>query len=116
MITLVALLIAILFLPAPWNVLLVVSAALVDIAETAVFIWWSRRRRGRSGVAVGAETIVGRPGVALGRLDPAVAAGQVRVDGEIWNARTAEPIDRGAAVTVTAVDGLLLDVEPARRA
>ena len=51
-------------------------------------------------MAVGAETIVGRTGVALGRLDPAAAspAGQVRVEGEIWAARSAEPIEPGAPV------------------
>ena len=66
-------------------------------------------------MAVGAETIVGRTGIALGRLDPDAASpvGQVRVEGEIWSARSAEPIDPGAPVVVSAVDGLVLDVEPA---
>ena len=68
-------------------------------------------------MAVGAETIVGRTGIALGRLDPDAASpeGQVRVEGEIWGARSAEPIEPGAAVVVSAVNGLVLDVEPDRR-
>ena len=114
MLTIIALVIAVLFLPSPWSVVLVVGAAIVDVAETGVFVWWSRRRRRRGPVAVGAETMVGRTGVALARLD-AGSGGQVRIDGEIWKARSVEPVDPGAAVTVTAVDGLLLDVLPALR-
>lgn len=116
MLTIIALVIAVLFLSSPWNVVLVVAAAVVDIAETGGFVWWSRRRRRLGPATVGTETIVGRRGTALGRLEPGTLhpVGQVRVDGEIWNARATEPIDPGAAVTVTAVDGLVLGVEPVR--
>jgi membrane protein implicated in regulation of membrane protease activity len=114
--TLVALVVAVLFLPSPWNVILVVVAAIVDLAETGVFVWWSRRRRRLSPAAVGVESVVGSTGVALGRLAPGGAeAGQVRVRGEIWAARASEPIDPGARVTVTAVDGLTVHVVPAQR-
>jgi len=96
---------------------IVIVAATIDIAETGTFFWWSRRRRRLTPVAVGAETIVGRTGVALQRLDPAAAspAGQVRVEGEIWAARSAEPIEPGAQVVISAVHGLVLEVEPDRR-
>jgi membrane protein implicated in regulation of membrane protease activity len=110
--TLIALLLALLFLPSPWNVIVVVVAALIDLLETGTFLWWSRRRRRRTSPSVGAETIVGRGGVALAWIGPPGAGpqGQVRVDGEIWNARSAEPIDAGTDVTVLGVDGLTLDV------
>jgi membrane protein implicated in regulation of membrane protease activity len=115
MLTIVALVVAVLFLPSPWNAVLVVTAAIVDIAETGVLVWWSRRRRRLSPAAVGTGAMVGRTGIALRRLDPVALdpVGQVRVGGEIWSARSAEPIDPGAAVTVSSVDGLVLDVEPA---
>jgi len=114
--TIIALVIAVLFLSWPWNVVLVIAAAVVDIAETGVFVWWSRRRRRLGSAAVGSEAIVGRSGIALGRLasGPPHPGSQVRVDGEIWAATATEPIDPGAAVTVTAVHGLVLEVEPAR--
>jgi membrane protein implicated in regulation of membrane protease activity len=117
MLTVIALVISLLFLSSPWSYVIVIVAATIDIAETGTFFWWSRRRRRLTPVAVGAETIVGRAGVALGRLDPAAArpAGQVRVDGEIWTARASEPIEPGASVLIRAVDGLVLDVEPDRR-
>ncbi len=116
MLTLIAIAIAVLFLPSPWNVLFVVGAAVVDVAETAVFVWWSRRRRRLVRPTVGLETILGRRGTALERIEAGRPgrAGQVSVDGEIWNARSLEPVERGAEVVVSGVDGLLLDVVPAR--
>ena len=117
MLTIIALVIAILFLSSPWSYVIVIVAAAIDIAETGTFYWWSRRRRRLTPVAVGTETIVGRTGVALGRLDPDAGhpEAQVRVEGEIWAARSDEPIDPGTPVVVTAVNGLVLDVEPERR-
>jgi len=113
MLTIIALVVAVLFLSSPWNVVIVAAALIVDIAETGGFVWWSRRRRRLGPAAVGTEAIVGRHGTALGRIAPGDAqpTAQVRVDGEIWSARSAEPIDPGDAVTVTAVDGLVLDVD-----
>ena len=114
MLTLIALVIALLFLSWPWNVALVIAAAVVDISETGVLVWWSRRKRRRTPPAVGAATIVGRTGVALDRLaHDAPPGGQVRVDGEIWSARSEDVINPGAAVIVNAVDGLTLTVVPA---
>jgi membrane-bound serine protease (ClpP class) len=49
-------------------------------------------------------------GVAVTALEP---RGTVFVHGEYWNAVASEPLPQGARVRVTAVDGLLLKVEPA---
>jgi membrane protein implicated in regulation of membrane protease activity len=37
----------------------------------------------------------------------------VKLDGEVWEARAQSDVAPGAEVTVTAVDGLVLEVEPA---
>ena len=58
------------------------------------------------------SAVRGSPSRGSIRAAPSVG-GQVRVDGEIWNARSTEPIDPGASVIVAAVDGLVLEVEPA---
>ena len=105
--TLIALLVALLFLPSPWNAALVATAAVIDVAETVVFVWWSRRRRRLTAPAVGSETVVGRSAIALGRLDP---DGQVRIDGEIWRARALTAIDPGVTVRVVSLDDLTLTV------
>jgi membrane protein implicated in regulation of membrane protease activity len=115
MLTLIALVLALLFLPSPWGAIVVVAAAIIDLIETGVFVWWSRRRRRRGPAAVGVQSLLGHTGVALSRLEPGGAApGQVRVEGEIWSARASEPVDPGGHVTVAAVHGLTLDVVPAR--
>ena len=106
MLFLIALLLAIFVLPWPWGLIAVVVAAALDIAETGVFMWWSKRRKS----SVGVETIVGRRGVAVGRLWP---EGQVKVDGEIWGARCPDGCDAGADVVVRSVEGLTLVVDPA---
>ena len=50
---------------------------------------------------------------ATGPDDRGEAAGQVKVDGEIWDARAAAAVRAGDSVRVTAVDGLTLEVEKA---
>ncbi len=106
MLVLIALLLAIFVLPSPWGLVAVVVAAALDIAETGVFIWWSKRRQS----SVGIETIVGRRGFAVSDLWP---EGQVKVDGEIWRAHCPGGCHTGTAVVVRSVDGLTLMVDPA---
>ena len=116
MLTLIALVIALLLLSSPWSYAIVAVALAIDIAELVLFVWWSRRRRSQGPSAVGIEALVGRRGVALGRLTPGSPeiTGQVRLAGEIWQARASVPVESGASVVVRAVDGLVLDVEPAQ--
>jgi membrane-bound serine protease (ClpP class) len=61
---------------------------------------------------IGRESMVGELGSALAPVDP---DGTVEVRGAPWRARTnrATPIGAGEAVRVVAIDGLLLEVEPA---
>ena len=110
MLTLVALVVAVLLLPSPWNWLVVVGAAIVDVLETGSFVWWSRRRRRLTRPAVGIEDLVGRGAVAA---TPLVPDGQVRVQGEIWAAHSTSQVQKGARVVVRSIDGLVLQVEPA---
>jgi membrane-bound serine protease (ClpP class) len=109
-ITLAALAIALLVLPSPWNWIVVIVGAVIDVLETAGFVWWSRRKRRLTAPAVGVEDLVGRGAVAATALVP---DGQVRLQGEIWSARSAAPVRQGQRVIVRSVDGLVLDVEPA---
>lgn len=106
MLVLIALALAIFVLPSPWGILAVGVAATLDIAETGLFIWWSKRRR----ATVGVDALVGKVGVATSELWP---EGQVKVDGEIWRARCAGGCDAGTKVVVRSVEGLTLVVDPA---
>jgi len=97
---------AVFVLPSPWGVVAVVAAVLVDLAEIAVAVWYTRRRRPRTGV----EALPGSVGRVVVACRP---LGQVRLEGELWQARSDPPADRGAEVEVLAVEpGLLLAVRP----
>lgn len=61
----------------------------------------------RRQVTTGTEGLVGQIGEAVTALRP---RGQVRVHGEIWQAVSAEPAERGTAVEVMRVRGLTLEV------
>ena len=102
---LVAILLAVLVLEEPWSWVAVGAGATFEVAETALFIWWSKRRR----VAVGTETLVGRRALVSVDCRP---EGQVRVAGEIWGARCEAGARVGDMVVVREVRGLLLVVEP----
>ena len=55
----------------------------------------------------GAEGLVGETGVAVTQVH---RNGRVKVHGELWNARSDEPIDDRSRVRVDAVDGLEITV------
>ena len=105
MLFLIALLLAIFVLPAPWGLVAVVVGGTLDVAETGLFLWWSKRRR----ATVGVEALVGKQGVATSDLWP---EGQVKIGGEIWRARCDGGCDAGTSVVVRAVEGLTLVVDP----
>jgi membrane protein implicated in regulation of membrane protease activity len=102
--TIVAVVLALTVLPSPWGWIAVVAAGAIDVAETAFFVRWSKRRR----AVVGAGTLVGRTAVVVRALAP---RGQVKLDGEVWEARASTDVEPGREVVVTAIEGLVLDVE-----
>jgi membrane-bound serine protease (ClpP class) len=99
MLLLGAILLAIFVLPSPWGIVAVVAGGLTDIAESLVLLKWSRRRRAATGV----EVLIGMTAVVSSPT-------QVRVAGEIWEARSDDPLVVGEEVEVAAVDGLRLQV------
>ena len=96
MLLLLALAAAVFWLPTPWGVVAVVGAALFELAELAVFVWYSKRRR----AAIGAEALPGMTGTVV---EPCRPVGQVRLAGELWRARCPEGADRGETVVVEAL-------------
>jgi membrane protein implicated in regulation of membrane protease activity len=92
-------------LPSPWNFVgLAISIALFFPELFA----WNRTVRGRSHV-VGAQTLIGSEATVL---EPCRPKGQVRVGGEIWEARCETGADRGETVRIIGRHELVLLVEP----
>jgi len=102
---LLGLLLAIFVLDEPWSWVAVGLAATWEIGETALLVWWSKRRRS----VVGAEALVGRRAIVSSACMP---DGQVRVAGELWRAHCVAGAGEGDEVVVREVDGLTLVVEP----
>jgi membrane-bound serine protease (ClpP class) len=101
-----AILLAVFVLPPVWGIVAVAGAALAEIAETVFWIRLSRRRR----IQVGPETLIGAHGEAATACRP---DGQVRVHGELWQARCEAGVDAGEPVRIVAREGLTLIVERA---
>lgn len=100
MLLLGAILLAIFVLPSPWGIVAVLAGGLIDIAESLVLLKWSRRRRAVTGV----EALIGKTAVVSSPT-------QVRVAGEIWEARSNRVLVPGDEVVVHGVEGLTLLVD-----
>ena len=74
-----------------------------------VFVIGMIVRGRRRPVVSGREQMVGAIGEAL---DDFEAEGWMRVQGEMWRARTPAPVRRGQRLRVRAIDGLVLDADP----
>jgi membrane-bound serine protease (ClpP class) len=98
-------LLLLIFLPSPWDL----AGALVSLVLFAgEVLYWQRRMQNRK-VRTGVENLMGSIGTVAKPLAP---VGQIRVRGELWEARSAQNVSAGTAVRVIAVNGLVLDVEP----
>jgi membrane protein implicated in regulation of membrane protease activity len=100
MLLLGAILLAIFFLPYPWGIVAILAGGLIDIAESLVLLKWSRRRRAVTGV----EALIGKTAVVSSPT-------QVRVAGELWEARSDRVLIPGDEVVVHGVEGLTLLVD-----
>ena len=105
MLLLGAILLAIFVLPSPCGLVAIAAGGLIDVAESVALLKWSRRRRAVTGV----EALVGKSAVVS-------TPTQVRVAGEIWEARSDEALVVGEEMLVTGADGLTLQVSRPSRA
>ena len=104
---LTAAIVGIFVLPAPWNVIAVCVAAVVEVGE--LYLW--KRFLSRYRVRGGAEGMIGERAEVIEACDP---DGRVRVHGEIWSAVAEDGLAfaAGDRVRVLAVDGLRVRVGP----
>jgi membrane protein implicated in regulation of membrane protease activity len=95
-------------LPSPWNAFGGFAGLVLFGFEVA---YWQRRIRHQE-VQTGVGTLVGATGEVSERLAP---VGQIRVQGEVWEAHSSSELSPGTRVRVIAVNGLTLEVEPVDR-
>jgi membrane protein implicated in regulation of membrane protease activity len=104
MLLLGGILLAVFVLPSPWGIVAVIGGGVLDVAESLLMLRWSRRRR----AATGAEALVGATARVVTHCRP---LGQVRIQGELWAARSSSGADPGEDVVVRGVDRLTLLVD-----
>jgi membrane-bound serine protease (ClpP class) len=85
----------------------------VSLASAALLIaaFGLVMRGRRHPVVSGREAMVGAIGEAREDFD---GEGWIRIQGELWHARTERTVRRGERVRVRAIEGLVLMVEPER--
>jgi membrane protein implicated in regulation of membrane protease activity len=104
-----AIVVSALFIPWPWNLVVVLCGAIAEVGEVVWGLRLARRWRPKTGP----ETMVGETAEVVVPCRP---SGQVRVHGELWEARCAAGADIGEDVRITALEGLTLVVEPVHAA
>jgi membrane protein implicated in regulation of membrane protease activity len=102
----IAVLLAVFWLPDEIGWVVVGVAARLELGESYFWYRWSQRRRAHTG----GEAMIGRKATAIGACRP---RGQVKLDGEIWQAICPEGADPGETVTIESLDGLTLTVRRA---
>jgi membrane-bound serine protease (ClpP class) len=103
----VAIVLAFVFLPWPWNLVAILGGAAVEVGELTWGLSLARRWKPKTG----AEAMIGEEARVVAACRP---LGEVRVQGELWQARCDEGADAGETVSIESIDGLTLIVRPAR--
>ena len=88
----------------PWNIVGFAICLVLFLCEGYL---WNRTVKGRRS-AVGPQTLIGQEAQVVSPCRP---DGQVRLDGEIWEARCAAGANPGERVRVVARENLTLVVE-----
>jgi membrane-bound serine protease (ClpP class) len=95
------------FAPWPWNLIAVLSGLAIESVELTWGLRLARRWRPRTG----AEAMIGQTAEVVAPCHP---TGQVRIQGELWEARCAQGADVGETVRIERLEGLTLVVAPTR--
>ena len=98
-----ALVLALIFLDWPWNLVAILGGLTVETAELTWGLSLARRWKPKTG----AEAMIGAEAEVVSACRP---VGEVRVQGELWQARCDEGADAGDTVRIERLDGLTLVV------
>jgi membrane-bound serine protease (ClpP class) len=99
----VAIVLALIFLPWPWNLVMILGGLVIEVGELAWGLSLARRWKPKTG----AEAMIGEQATVVTACRP---LGEVRVQGELWQARCDEAADAGETVRIERLDGLTLVV------
>lgn len=100
---------------APHNLQIIVMAA-VSVVTFVICMIWIRPKleslRRANIQRTNADRLIGKEGVVIVPIDPMEGKGQVKVDGQVWSAKSESAIAEGKKVTVRVIEGVKLVVDP----
>ena len=92
------------------SVFLVVTLVSLLVTRPLINKW--KQKKGVT--STNADRLIGKIGIVLADIEDIQKVGQVKVEGEIWTAKSQyAPISKGSKVKVLSIEGVKLIVEPA---
>ena len=100
---------------APHNLQIIVMAA-VSVVTFIVCMIWIRPKleslRRANVQRTNADRLIGMEGVVIVPVNPVEGKGQVKVEGQVWSAKSEGAIEEGTTVKIRAIEGVKLIVDP----
>ena len=100
---------------APHNLQIIVMAA-VSVVTFVICMIWIRPKleslRRANVQRTNADRLIGMEGVVIVPVNPVEGKGQVKVEGQVWSAKSESAIDEGTTVKIRAIEGVKLIVDP----
>ena len=100
---------------APHNLQIIVMAA-VSVVTFVICMIWIRPKleslRRANVQRTNADRLIGMEGVVIVPVNPIEGKGQVKVEGQVWSAKSEGAIDEGTTVKIRAIEGVKLIVDP----
>ncbi len=100
---------------APLNLQIIVMAA-VSVVTFAICMIWIRPKleslRRANVQRTNADRLIGLEGVVIVPVNPVEGKGQVKVEGQVWSAKSESAIKEGTTVKIRAIEGVKLIVDP----
>ena len=100
---------------APHNLQIIVMAA-VSVVTFLICMIWIRPKleslRRANVQRTNADRLIGMEGVVIVPVNPVEGKGQVKVEGQVWSAKSEGAIDEGTTVKIRAIEGVKLIVDP----
>ena len=94
----------------------IIAMAVVTVLTFVICMIWIKPKldKKKKGFAqpTNADRCIGSEGVVIKDIDPVDGKGQIKVDGQIWNAKSPVAIAEGTRIKVTALEGVKAVVEP----
>ena len=100
---------------APHNLQIIVMAA-VSVVTFVICMIWIRPKleslRRANVQRTNADRLIGMEGVVIVPVNPVEGKGQVKVEGQVWSAKSDSAITEGTKVKIRAIEGVKLIVDP----